>query len=56
MPTLTAPDGTQLVYDACEPVSPRADWTKATVGTGLTTSVCVFDELQPVKVFVPVTV
>jgi alpha-beta hydrolase superfamily lysophospholipase len=24
MATLTAPDGTQLVYDACEPVSPRA--------------------------------
>jgi acylglycerol lipase len=24
MPTLTAPDGTQLVYDACEPSSPRA--------------------------------
>jgi lysophospholipase len=24
MPTLTAPDGTQLVYDACEPPSPRA--------------------------------
>ncbi len=24
MPTLTAPDGTQLVYDACEPVSPHA--------------------------------
>ena len=24
MATLTAPDGTQLVYDACEPLSPRA--------------------------------
>lgn len=24
MPTLVAPDGTQLVYDACEPSSPRA--------------------------------
>src|SRR5438034_7040371 len=24
MPSLTAPDGTQLVYDACEPLSPRA--------------------------------
>jgi acylglycerol lipase len=24
MPTLTAPDGTQLVYDVCEPASPKA--------------------------------
>src|SRR2546422_10226248 len=24
MATLTAPDGTQLVFDACEPLSPRA--------------------------------